>query len=172
MWRTTSRLEEEKHRRLGTQAQDRRNSYETTTKPKFAIKTLENPGVPISSKSDNFSLHSLLGDPPPKKPSFFGQKMFGPKCWGDFWNQHPRKPPCTKFHQNRTTLVFGHFLGVSPPKNLSFFGRKKFGPKFWCYFWNQHLRKALQTELQQNRVKIGCWLKIAYLPKKYAKKFS
>ena len=33
--------------------------------------------------------------------------------------------PGADFHENRTTLVFGHFLGDPPPKNQSFLVKKR-----------------------------------------------
>ena len=45
-WRTDRRTDGKLDRRLGTQAQDRRNSNETTIEPKFEISALENPGLP------------------------------------------------------------------------------------------------------------------------------
>ena len=35
----------------------------------------------------------------------------------------------TKFHQNRKTLVFGHFLGAEPKKNIKKNGLRMFGQK-------------------------------------------
>ena len=63
----------------------------------------------------------------PQKPTIEPEKMIPRKNGYDIGNQRPRKPPGTKFHQNRTTLVFGHFLGASPPKNISLLVKK-----IWC----------------------------------------
>ena len=39
----------------------------------------------------------------------------------------------TKFHRNRTTLVFGHFLGDLPPENMFFFAEKNVRTKILMF---------------------------------------
>ena len=72
---TDGRTDGKKHRRLGTQAQDRRNSNETTIEPKFEISTLKNPGVPnfIEIGQLFFSQFRGYGTHPPKKRNFLAK---------------------------------------------------------------------------------------------------
>ena len=52
----------------------------------------------------------------------------------DFRNQHPRKPPGTKFHKNRTTFSFWSLFGGPTPKKHKFFLTKKVRTKILTLF--------------------------------------
>ena len=129
---------QKKHRRLGSQSQDRWSQVHWLIGLVYLVKTTvdytstdKGYTSPILKQTFaqiglTFDLRQLLGkwDRGPQKPTMDPEKMIPRKNGYDFWNQHPRKPPGTKFHQNRTTLVFGHFLGAPPPKNISFLVKK------------------------------------------------
>ena len=125
-----------KHRRLGTQAQDRRNSNETTIEPKFEISTLENPGK-FRRNRTTFDFVQFLGKAQlPQNPSFLVKKCSDRNFDAIFeisTLEHPhRHQISSKSDKLSISVIFWGTRG--PRKKPKFSSQKSFDQNFHVIF--------------------------------------